>query len=126
MTRTTPELAPLSKHPHHTSGRTFDSLRMIQRAKGPIHDESSVESGFEPGTLRLRVRYLITRPSRPHMADLSHGFSQDSPCTIKSSNAEMPYTEMVKEPAESDEGMSFDCGSQTASTFSEVNDAAFK
>ncbi|GBN35405.1 hypothetical protein AVEN_35410-1 [Araneus ventricosus] len=32
---------------------------------GPIHDGSSVESGFEPGTLRFRSRDLTTWPPRP-------------------------------------------------------------
>ncbi|GBN48839.1 hypothetical protein AVEN_28504-1 [Araneus ventricosus] len=31
-------------------------------ACGPLQDGSSLESGFEPGTLRLRRRSLITRP----------------------------------------------------------------
>ncbi|GBN86595.1 hypothetical protein AVEN_117673-1 [Araneus ventricosus] len=44
MTRTIPELAALTKLPHHTSRRTFAPLRMISRATGPIHDGSSVES----------------------------------------------------------------------------------
>ncbi|GBM45132.1 hypothetical protein AVEN_251854-1 [Araneus ventricosus] len=39
---------PLSKLPHQTNGRTFDPPRMIQRATGPMHDESSVESCIEP------------------------------------------------------------------------------
>ncbi|GBO13300.1 hypothetical protein AVEN_18908-1 [Araneus ventricosus] len=56
MTRMTPELAPPSKLPHHTSGRTFDPLRMISSETGPIHDGSSVESGIEPGSLRFRGR----------------------------------------------------------------------
>ncbi|GBO44083.1 hypothetical protein AVEN_113708-1 [Araneus ventricosus] len=37
---------------------------MIYRSTGPIHDGSSVESGFEPGTLRLRGRDLTTRTPR--------------------------------------------------------------
>ncbi|GBM94821.1 hypothetical protein AVEN_26532-1 [Araneus ventricosus] len=40
--------------------------RMIQRATGPIHDGSSAESGFEPGTLRPQRQDLTTRPLRPH------------------------------------------------------------
>ncbi|GBM55186.1 hypothetical protein AVEN_182139-1 [Araneus ventricosus] len=32
-----------------------------------MHDRSSVESGFEPGALRNRGRYLTTRPSRPRV-----------------------------------------------------------
>ncbi|GBL92796.1 hypothetical protein AVEN_4507-1 [Araneus ventricosus] len=57
--------APLSKLLRHTRGRTFCSLRMIYRATGPIHDGSSVESGFEPRSLRLRGRHLNTKPPRP-------------------------------------------------------------
>ncbi|GBN59545.1 hypothetical protein AVEN_209380-1 [Araneus ventricosus] len=38
---------------------------MIWRATGPIHGGSSVESGFEPATLRSRGRDLTTRPPRP-------------------------------------------------------------
>ncbi|GBM09072.1 hypothetical protein AVEN_87682-1 [Araneus ventricosus] len=56
MTRTTPELAP----PLQTS----EPLRMIQRTTGPIHVGSSVESGFEPASLRSG-RDLTTRPPRP-------------------------------------------------------------
>ncbi|GBM60446.1 hypothetical protein AVEN_117962-1 [Araneus ventricosus] len=48
MTRTTLELTPISKLPRYTSERAFDPLRMIKRATGPIHDGSSVETGFEP------------------------------------------------------------------------------
>ncbi|GBN88015.1 hypothetical protein AVEN_114816-1, partial [Araneus ventricosus] len=33
---------------------------MIERARGPIHDGSSVESGFEPGTLLPESRDLTT------------------------------------------------------------------
>ncbi|GBM00011.1 hypothetical protein AVEN_214090-1 [Araneus ventricosus] len=38
---------------------------MILRATGPIHDRSSVESGFEPGILPPPSRGLTTKPSRP-------------------------------------------------------------
>ncbi|GBN64255.1 hypothetical protein AVEN_68634-1 [Araneus ventricosus] len=38
---------------------------MIERATGPIHGGSSLESGFEPGTLLLQSRDLTTRPPRP-------------------------------------------------------------
>ncbi|GBM07613.1 hypothetical protein AVEN_230046-1 [Araneus ventricosus] len=38
---------------------------MIWRATGPIHGGSSVESGFEPGTLRSQGRGPTTRPPRP-------------------------------------------------------------
>ncbi|GBL72047.1 hypothetical protein AVEN_115068-1 [Araneus ventricosus] len=38
---------------------------MIWRATGTMHGGSSVESGFEPETLRSRGRDLTTRPPRP-------------------------------------------------------------
>ncbi|GBO39423.1 hypothetical protein AVEN_113781-1 [Araneus ventricosus] len=38
---------------------------MIQRATGPIHVGSSVESGFEPGTLPPQSRDLTTMPPQP-------------------------------------------------------------
>ncbi|GBM47301.1 hypothetical protein AVEN_172244-1 [Araneus ventricosus] len=59
MTRTTPELAPPSP-----TFRTTPAGGQ-ERATGPIHDGSSVESGFESGTLRPRSRHLTTRPLRP-------------------------------------------------------------
>ncbi|GBN72266.1 hypothetical protein AVEN_161408-1 [Araneus ventricosus] len=37
---------------------------MIERATGPMHGGSSVESGFEPGTLWPRSRDLTTWPPR--------------------------------------------------------------
>ncbi|GBO26479.1 hypothetical protein AVEN_270029-1 [Araneus ventricosus] len=46
--------------PHQREG--VWPLPMIWRAAGPIHGGSSVESGFEPGTLRSQSRYLTTRP----------------------------------------------------------------
>ncbi|GBL84258.1 hypothetical protein AVEN_118646-1 [Araneus ventricosus] len=51
MTRATPELAPplQTSTPHQREAfgpPTYDLM-----ATGPIHDESSLESGFEPGTL---------------------------------------------------------------------------
>ncbi|GBM90151.1 hypothetical protein AVEN_20276-1 [Araneus ventricosus] len=65
MARTTPELAPplQASAPHQRKG--VWPLRMIQRATGPIHGGSSVESGFEPTILRSRGRDLTTRPPRP-------------------------------------------------------------
>ncbi|GBN56745.1 hypothetical protein AVEN_273581-1 [Araneus ventricosus] len=50
MMRTTSELAPFSKLPHHTTGRAFGSLRYDLACSRPIHDGSSMESGFEPRT----------------------------------------------------------------------------
>ncbi|GBN04773.1 hypothetical protein AVEN_167845-1 [Araneus ventricosus] len=63
MTRTTPELAPLSKLPNHTSGRTFgpDGFSVHQTH---LHDSSSGESGFETGTFRHRGRDITTRPRK--------------------------------------------------------------
>ncbi|GBM79195.1 hypothetical protein AVEN_196555-1 [Araneus ventricosus] len=53
-----------SELPHHTSGRTFgpDGFNEHQTS---LHSVLLVESGFEPGTLRLQSQYLITRPPRP-------------------------------------------------------------
>ncbi|GBN17004.1 hypothetical protein AVEN_46664-1 [Araneus ventricosus] len=48
---------PLSKPPHHTSGRTFvpGGFNVHQTR---LHEGSSVEPGFEPGALRPRGRDL--------------------------------------------------------------------
>ncbi|GBN56646.1 hypothetical protein AVEN_123125-1 [Araneus ventricosus] len=56
MKRTTPERAPSLQifEPHQRED--VWQLRMIQRAAGPIHGGSSVESGFEPATLRYSNR----------------------------------------------------------------------
>ncbi|GBL72471.1 hypothetical protein AVEN_115387-1 [Araneus ventricosus] len=54
MTRATPPLQASTQH--QREGVWL--LRMIQRAAGPIHGGSSVESGFEPGTLRNRAEAL--------------------------------------------------------------------
>ncbi|GBN80315.1 hypothetical protein AVEN_14397-1 [Araneus ventricosus] len=68
MMRTTPELAP----PLQASGpRQWEGvwpLRVIQRAAGPIHGGSSLESGFKPGALRSRSRNLTTRPVQPYFS----------------------------------------------------------
>ncbi|GBM33245.1 hypothetical protein AVEN_91642-1 [Araneus ventricosus] len=65
MTRTTPELSPL----HHTSTphqpEDVWPLRMICVQQAPYRGGSSVEQGFEPGTLRPQSRGLTTRPPRP-------------------------------------------------------------
>ncbi|GBN59897.1 hypothetical protein AVEN_94220-1 [Araneus ventricosus] len=55
MTRETPELAPplQTSEPHQREGAT-----------DPIHDGSLVESGFEPGALRLGSRQFSTKPKR--------------------------------------------------------------
>ncbi|GBN22560.1 hypothetical protein AVEN_62199-1 [Araneus ventricosus] len=90
MTRTTPFLAPLSKLPHHTNGKSFGPLLKVAQdykynmilyniiqylcASGDawysvqqshIHGGSSAESCFELGTFRHRD--VITRPPRPHL-----------------------------------------------------------
>ncbi|GBN34770.1 hypothetical protein AVEN_209528-1 [Araneus ventricosus] len=65
MTRTTPELAPHLQTSTPHQGEDVWPLRMIWRATGPIHGGSSMESGFEPGTLWPKSRDLTTRPLRP-------------------------------------------------------------
>ncbi|GBN94378.1 hypothetical protein AVEN_6967-1 [Araneus ventricosus] len=65
MTRATPEMAPplQASSPHRREGDW--QRRMIWRAAGPIrHGGSSVESCFEPGTLRPQGQDLTTRPPR--------------------------------------------------------------
>ncbi|GBM43002.1 hypothetical protein AVEN_88604-1 [Araneus ventricosus] len=61
MTRTTPELTPplQTSTPHQRED--VWPLRMIWRAAVPIHSGSSVESVFEPGTLRPQGRDTTTR-----------------------------------------------------------------
>ncbi|GBO05487.1 hypothetical protein AVEN_57977-1 [Araneus ventricosus] len=65
MTRTTPELeAPSpSFHAAPTGGCLATTYDLA--CNRPIHCGSSVESGFEPGTLRPQSRDLTTRPPRP-------------------------------------------------------------
>ncbi|GBN77973.1 hypothetical protein AVEN_129811-1 [Araneus ventricosus] len=65
MKRTKPELAPplQTSAPHQREG--VRPQHMIWRPAGLIHDGSSVESGFEPATLRSRGRDLSIRPPRP-------------------------------------------------------------
>ncbi|GBN84389.1 hypothetical protein AVEN_68258-1 [Araneus ventricosus] len=43
----------------------YEEINIIISNAGPIHGGSSVESGFEPGTLRPQSRDLTTRPPRP-------------------------------------------------------------
>ncbi|GBM24561.1 hypothetical protein AVEN_217134-1 [Araneus ventricosus] len=59
MTRAAPELAPplQTSEPHHREGAT-----------DPIHDGSLMESGFEPGALRLGGRQFSTKPKRTHFS----------------------------------------------------------
>ncbi|GBL85769.1 hypothetical protein AVEN_193212-1 [Araneus ventricosus] len=65
MTKTTPELVfPLQTSSQHQR-EDVELLRMTSRATGRIHDGSSVVSGFEPGTSRLRCQNLTTRSPRP-------------------------------------------------------------
>ncbi|GBM13056.1 hypothetical protein AVEN_69510-1, partial [Araneus ventricosus] len=52
MTRRTSELAPFSKLPHHTCGRTFGPYIWFDLQQAYIHGGSSVESGLQPATLR--------------------------------------------------------------------------
>ncbi|GBO29463.1 hypothetical protein AVEN_87185-1 [Araneus ventricosus] len=88
MTRKTPELAPpLQTSALHQQEDVWPPV-YYKGATDPIHDGSSVESGFEPGILRLRGRHLTTRTpravpnrSRKHFAtkkkslpEGSHGF----------------------------------------------------
>ncbi|GBM64794.1 hypothetical protein AVEN_10216-1 [Araneus ventricosus] len=68
MSKTAPELARLSKLPHHTNGRTFVTSTHDLTCNRPAYGGSSVQSGFGPGTLRPRSRNLIIRPLRPHDA----------------------------------------------------------
>ncbi|GBN07641.1 hypothetical protein AVEN_228397-1 [Araneus ventricosus] len=65
MTRTTPELATPSPNCHATltGGRLATTYDLA--CNSPIHGGSSVESGFESGTLWLQSRDLTTRPPRP-------------------------------------------------------------
>ncbi|GBN18477.1 hypothetical protein AVEN_147814-1 [Araneus ventricosus] len=66
MTRATPELAlPLQTSTQRHREDVW-TLRMIKRATGPKHGGSSVESGFESGTLRSQSRVLATRLPRPY------------------------------------------------------------
>ncbi|GBM75597.1 hypothetical protein AVEN_271504-1 [Araneus ventricosus] len=53
MTKTKPELAPPLETSAPCQREKGWPLSMIQRATGPIHGGSSVESGIEPGILRL-------------------------------------------------------------------------
>ncbi|GBN56939.1 hypothetical protein AVEN_150389-1 [Araneus ventricosus] len=52
---------------HHTSGRIFGLLCMIWCATGPIHDGSSLESGFETGNPPApRPRLYFSKNSLTH------------------------------------------------------------
>ncbi|GBM50046.1 hypothetical protein AVEN_172927-1 [Araneus ventricosus] len=66
MTKTTAELAPPSPNFHATptGGRLATTYDL--ECSRPIHGGSSVESGFEPGTLRPQSRDLTSRPPQPH------------------------------------------------------------
>ncbi|GBM83523.1 hypothetical protein AVEN_238284-1 [Araneus ventricosus] len=55
MTMMTPELAHPSPNFHATpAGGHLATMH----STGPIHDRSSMESGFEPGTLRFHEDYF--------------------------------------------------------------------
>ncbi|GBO36160.1 hypothetical protein AVEN_254577-1, partial [Araneus ventricosus] len=61
MTRTTPELAPSFSNFRTTpAGGCLSLTYDLTDSTGPIHDTSSVESGYEPGTLLSRSRHLST------------------------------------------------------------------
>ncbi|GBM07143.1 hypothetical protein AVEN_15400-1 [Araneus ventricosus] len=65
MMRKKPELAPpLQTFAPHQQEDVWPPV-YYKRATDPIHDGSSVESGFEPGILRIRGRHLTTRTPRP-------------------------------------------------------------
>ncbi|GBM63686.1 hypothetical protein AVEN_198691-1 [Araneus ventricosus] len=90
MMRTTPQLAPplQTSAPHQR--KDVWPLRMIQRATGPIHGGSSVESCFEAATLRSRGRDLNTRPPRPrkferkYIPSIHFRTSNSSACILQS------------------------------------------
>ncbi|GBL96858.1 hypothetical protein AVEN_118974-1, partial [Araneus ventricosus] len=75
MTRTTPELEPPLQTSMSHQRENVWPLRMIERAAGPIHGGSSVESGFEPGD-------LPTRPPRP-LPNLDRSYFLDSSCSVR-------------------------------------------
>ncbi|GBL82699.1 hypothetical protein AVEN_263760-1 [Araneus ventricosus] len=65
MTRTIPGPLPASP-PRQREGALASGDRFgVHRAH--IHGGYLVDSGFEPGTLRLQGRGLNSRPPRPHM-----------------------------------------------------------
>ncbi|GBM51993.1 hypothetical protein AVEN_32115-1 [Araneus ventricosus] len=68
MTKTTPELA-LSSLNFFTSGRTFGALRM---QRGHIHGGTSLESDYEPGTLRPRRNQSIGQYLSVHKDSFSN------------------------------------------------------
>ncbi|GBM23965.1 hypothetical protein AVEN_198198-1 [Araneus ventricosus] len=82
MTRATPELAPLFKLPHHTSGRTFGPYGFSVH-QTCLHGSSSVESNLEPSG-----RDFITRPPRPFK------MSAD----LMSNNETQPYKDKIRKP----------------------------
>ncbi|GBN38333.1 hypothetical protein AVEN_180679-1 [Araneus ventricosus] len=67
MTKTTSRLAPLSKLPHHTIGRMFCPLPMMQGATGPHTQRIFSGIGFRTWKLKLRSRkpykYANTAPT---------------------------------------------------------------
>ncbi|GBN01306.1 hypothetical protein AVEN_240022-1 [Araneus ventricosus] len=72
MTRTTPELAPPLQASAPRQREGVWPLRMIWRTTGPIHDGSSVESGFGPEALLPQSRDPTTRPPRPSFSHVQH------------------------------------------------------
>ncbi|GBM71923.1 hypothetical protein AVEN_102951-1 [Araneus ventricosus] len=65
MTRTTAGLAPPFPSSRIAPAGECLATAYDSACNRPKHDGSSVESGFQPGTLRLRSRDLTTRPPRP-------------------------------------------------------------
>ncbi|GBL77483.1 hypothetical protein AVEN_41868-1 [Araneus ventricosus] len=64
MTRTTPELTPLSKSSHQSSGRRFDSLRMIYLQQARYSTDLQWDRVSNVEISRPGSRNLTTRPSR--------------------------------------------------------------
>ncbi|GBN30862.1 hypothetical protein AVEN_205321-1 [Araneus ventricosus] len=64
MTKTTPELElPLKTSLSHQKEDVWPPIYDLT-CNGPNRRRSSVESGFEAGTHRLRSRHLVTGPPR--------------------------------------------------------------
>ncbi|GBN71027.1 hypothetical protein AVEN_64561-1 [Araneus ventricosus] len=74
MTRTTPELAPLSlQTSRHTNGRTrLNTTYDLEACNRPHTRRIFSGSGFEPGTLRPYSRDLTTKPPLPYIRSLTN------------------------------------------------------
>ncbi|GBN39986.1 hypothetical protein AVEN_73269-1, partial [Araneus ventricosus] len=79
MTRTTPEMLPPSPNFHATpaGGRLTTTYDLT--CNRPTHGGSSVESGFEPGTLRPQSWDLTTRPPRPRQLRVASLYGSKRP-----------------------------------------------